>query len=86
MTKKATLENAIRWVKELKANAEPNINIMLVGNKIDLCRDDSEQRQVTTEEGAKVAEEFKAMFAEASAIQDLNVKSAFEDLLQSKRS
>ncbi len=84
ITKKVSFENAERWIKELKANAEPNINIMLVGNKLDLCTEDPSQRQVTNDEGARLAEHYKLMFAESSAVQGVNVRSAFEDLLQSK--
>lgn len=83
ITKKASFENAERWVKDLKANAEPNIIITLVGNKLDLCEEDPRHRQVTPEEGRKFAEKHELLFKESSAFQDLNVKDAFEELLQS---
>lgn len=84
VTKRSTLENAERWIKELKANAEPNINIMLVGNKVDLCEADPKARQVTKEEGQRLADHQRLMFMESSAVEDVNVRSSFEDLLQSK--
>ncbi len=83
VTKRISLENAERWIKELKANAEPNINIMLVGNKIDICKEAPSARQVETEEGSKLAERHGLMFTEASAHQGANVRDAFENLLQS---
>ena len=83
VTKRSSLESAERWLKELKANAEPNINIILIGNKVDICNDDPTARQVTTEEGSKLAERHKLMFTETSAFQDINVRTAFEELLQS---
>lgn len=58
---------------------------MLVGNKLDLVKEDPRARQVETEEGMKLAEKHKMMFMEASAFQDTNVKASFEDLLQSIR-
>ena len=49
--------------------------IVIVGNKSDLKR---EQRQVTSEEGQKLGEEFKCAFTEASARNNENVSKAFE--------
>ncbi len=46
-----------------------------MGNKSDLR---PEQRQVTGEEGKKLAEEFKCAFTEASARYNENVNKAFE--------
>lgn len=36
ISKKLTFENVERWLKELRDHAEPNIVVMLVGNKSDL--------------------------------------------------
>jgi hypothetical protein len=47
MTKHSTYESLERWLKELKDHADPNIVIMLVGNKSDLRH----LRNVTTDEG-----------------------------------
>ena len=49
--------------------------LVIVGNKSDLK---PEQRQVPTEEGKKLAEEFKCGFTEASARLNENVSKAFE--------
>ena len=48
---------------------------MIVGNKSDLR---PEQRQVTSEDGKKLAEEFKCAWTEASARYNENVSKAFE--------
>eukprot|EP00826_Nyctotherus_ovalis_P053711 TRINITY_DN7007_c0_g1_i10.p1 TRINITY_DN7007_c0_g1~~TRINITY_DN7007_c0_g1_i10.p1 ORF type:complete len:138 (-),score=48.14 TRINITY_DN7007_c0_g1_i10:155-568(-) len=82
ITKATSFENAERWVKDLKANAEPNIVIMLVGNKVDACEDNPSIRQVSHEDGEKFAARQGLLFKEASAFQDFNVKNAFEELLQ----
>ena len=86
VTKRATFDNIVHWIKELKASAEPNIIVMLVGNKIDLCAEDTTLRQVTKEEGEKLAKQYNMLFEETSATEDTNVKSAFENLLLSIRS
>ena len=36
LTKSKTFENVQKWLNELKDNAEPNITVMLLGNKSDL--------------------------------------------------
>ena len=83
VTKRSSFDNVIRWLKELKANAEPDITIMIVGNKVDLCEEDPSQRQVTKEEAEKLSASQKTMFEETSAVKNVNVKSTFENLMQS---
>ncbi|KAA6411785.1 MAG: Rheb small monomeric GTPase [Lasallia pustulata] len=67
----------IRVIREkilnhLGANWVP---LVIVGNKSDLK---AEQRQVASDEGRMLAEEFKCAFTEASARLDDNVSKAFE--------
>ena len=52
--------------------------LVIVGNKSDLKR---QQRQVETEDGRRLAKEFKCGFTEASAQQDVNVSEAFQQLI-----
>jgi len=72
------------WVKDLRANAEPSIIIMLVGNKIDVCHENESYRQVLAEDGKKLANRYDLMFEEVSAVDGTNVKRVFEDLIHSK--
>ena len=51
------------------------VPIVVVGNKSDLR---PEQRQVTAEDGKKLADNFQCAFTEASARYDENVVKAFE--------
>ena len=46
VTKEQTFHNAKRWMEELRANAEPDIVIMLVGNKVDLTEKNPTMRKV----------------------------------------
>lgn len=71
-----------RWMEELKEQAEPDIVIMLVGNKVDLCDRNPEVRKITRETGAKFAKDHGLLFEETSAITVVKVKEAFEGLLQ----
>jgi small GTP-binding protein len=52
ISKRLTFENVERWLKELRDHAEPNIVVMLVGNKSDLRH----LRTVPTEEAMSFAE------------------------------
>ena len=62
ISRKETFENIENWLNELKQHGDPNIDMMILGNKTDLV----EQRQVLTEEGRKLAENTKAFFMEVS--------------------
>ena len=69
-------------MEELKYNAEPDIVIMLVGNKIDLCDNNPTMRKVKVEDAKKFAQTHNLLFEEASAITSHNVTDVFEKLLQ----
>jgi len=57
---------------------------MLVGNKLDVCKENPDLRQVKYEEAEKFAKRYELLFKESSAFEDINVKEAFEDLLQGR--
>ncbi|KAF4686805.1 Protein transport protein Sec24D, partial [Perkinsus olseni] len=82
VTRRNTFLNCSKWMEELRQNAEPDIVILLVGNKIDLVEKDPSARQVTTEEATAFAKQNGLFFAEASAVSSVNVKFIFEKLLQ----
>merc|ERR1711959_408368 len=91
ITKEVTFEDVkTMWLEELKANADDNIIIMLVGNKKDL----GHLRDVSTQDGRTFAQQHTLSFIETSAQQpdgekrkladheeSGNVPKAFEDIL-----
>jgi Ras-related protein Rab-11B len=77
ISKKLTFDSIDRWLKELRDHADPNIAIMLVGNKKDL----SHLRAVTTEDAAMYAKTNNLNFIETSALDSSNVEDAFKNLL-----
>jgi len=77
VTSKVTFKNVTRWLNELREMADPDILIMMVGNKCDL----EQQREVATQEAASFAEANKISFLETSALNGQNVTQAFETLL-----
>ena len=75
VTKASSFEKAKSWVKELQRQANPNIVIALVGNKIDLLNetsssssanaetedDDDDDTATTTPEATAAAESLRAV-------------------------
>ncbi|CAK0889737.1 unnamed protein product [Prorocentrum cordatum] len=82
VTKSSTFSNCAKWMEELRQNAEPDIVIMLVGNKFDLAEKNPSDRQVYYDAAAEFARQNGLFFAEASAVTAYNVKHVFEHLLQ----
>ena len=80
ISKHVTFENVERWLKELRDHAEPNIVIMLVGNKSDLRN----RRAVPTEEAMAFAERNSLAFIETSALDASGVDDAFRQILTGK--
>ena len=76
---KESFHNWEKWINDVKSQADPEITIMLVGNKVDKAT--STTREVSTQEGEEYASKFKIMFCETSALADTNVTSAFEELM-----
>lgn len=74
ITRLSSFQNVQRWLKELRDHTDPNIVIMLVGNKLDLSESN---RQVSTEEGGALAEQEGLLFVETSALDSTNVEKAF---------
>jgi Ras-related protein Rab-11A len=77
VSKPSTFENISRWLKELRDHADPNIRIMLVGNKTDL----KHLRAVATEDAQGYAEKEKLSYIETSALEATNVEAAFQMIL-----
>ena len=82
VTKEKTFDNVRTWINALKEQAEPDLVIILVGNKIDLCEKNPQMRKVTKEQAMNFSHENKLLFEETSAITDQNVTEVFEHLLQ----
>lgn len=69
-------------MEEVKEHAEPDIVIMLVGNKLDLCEKNPMERRVSTERAMEFARDNNLLFMETSAFTDVNVRDVFELLVQ----
>ncbi|OIW08308.1 hypothetical protein TanjilG_02984 [Lupinus angustifolius] len=77
VTRTSTFENAVRWLRELRDHTDPNIVVMLIGNKSDLRH----LVAISTEDGKSFAEEESLYFMETSALESTNVENAFTEVL-----
>ena len=77
ITNKKSFENVEKWISDLKANADEDISMILLGNKTDL----EDKRVVTTEEGKNKAEFYNLTFMETSALNGNNIQEAFNELI-----
>ncbi|KAF4381541.1 hypothetical protein F8388_021169 [Cannabis sativa] len=77
VTRHSTFENVARWLKELRDHTDPNIVVMLIGNKSDLRH----LVAVSTEDGKSFAERESLYFMETSALEATNVEGAFTEVL-----
>ena len=79
ITNLQSYENVKNWIAQIREQANPNVVIYLAGNKIDVVE---ELRMVKTEDGQKIADEFKLPFYETSAKSGINVNKIFEELVE----
>jgi len=73
VTNPESLENLKMWVKSIEQHASKTAYRILIGNKSDLV----DKRQITTEKGRELANEFGIQFFETSAKDATSVDEAF---------
>jgi small GTP-binding protein domain len=77
ITRMASFESVGRWLSELKDHASQDLVVMLVGNKTDLHN----LRAVSTQMAKEFADAHKIHFTETSALDNKNVESSFQQLI-----
>lgn len=78
LTRRETFDHIEKWYRELMNNCDNSVKLILVGNKSDL----NHLREVTSLEGRCLAERYKILFLETSALNSNNVHEAFETLIK----
>lgn len=73
---RASFNGIERWRSQLQQHSDPDVVMVLVGNKADLSK-----RAVTTEEGRAFAQSNGMLFIETSAKSGSNVKESFDMLI-----
>ena len=75
---KKTFENIENWLNEIENKKKKNnIPLVLIGNKIDL----EKEREVSFQEGEKLALKYGMQFYECSAKTRININEAFQYLI-----
>ncbi len=72
-----SFKNVALWLKKLKDFADPNIVILLVGNKTDL----KDKREVRFEDASQYANQHRLAIIETSALDCTNVDIAFDRIV-----
>lgn len=79
ITRRATLSQSVNhWLMQLRQHSRKNTTIILVGNKKDL----EQQREVSVEEGKRLAEQNGFALFETSALSGENVRKVFFELVK----
>lgn len=82
ITSRKSFDNLENWINDVKEIAHDNVSLALVGNKIDLER----EREVSYQEGYKLAKAHKMRFTETCAFEATTIEPLFkglaEDVLQ----
>jgi len=73
---KSSFDKVQEWINSIQEYSDKNVQIVLVGNKIDL------EREVSKEEGEKFAESFEIPFFETSAKEDDSIKNVMKKLIE----
>ena len=76
ITKKETFELIGNWLDDIRQNNKMSIGKMLLGNKADL----KDEREVTKEEGEKLAELLQCKYYETSAKTGQNINEALDEI------
>lgn len=76
ITKKETFELIGNWLDDIRQNNKMSIGKMLLGNKADL----EDEREVTKEEGEKLAELLQCKYYETSAKTGQNINEALDEI------
>lgn len=76
ITKETTFESMKTWICELKAHADPDIFICIIGNKCDL----ESHREVRNEDAMKFASTNNLLYFETSALTGYNITEVFQEI------
>lgn len=82
ISSKNTFEETKEYFQQVKREKDgAYIPLLLVGNKIDI----EDKREVTTEKGRELANQFQADFFETSALKKINIDESFFHIVKKIR-
>mmetsp|Transcript_16579 Transcript_16579/g.24940 ORF Transcript_16579/g.24940 Transcript_16579/m.24940 type:complete len:377 (-) Transcript_16579:214-1344(-) len=77
-----TFERVTHWIHNIKKYSNDNVQVLLVGNKIDLRDGDNAPDCVSEKEVKQLANKFGVPYAETSALTADNVESALQSIVR----
>ena len=78
VTNKKSFEGIQNWIKQIKDQVSSKVSVALVANKVD----DKENREISADEGMKLAKENGYPYYEASAKEGINIEECFGDIIK----
>ncbi|KAM9466909.1 ras-related protein Rab-15-like isoform 1-T3 [Clarias gariepinus] len=78
ITSSLSFQNVIKWISDVDEYAPHIVQKILIGNK----HDEEHRRQVTTEQGNKLAKSYGMDFLETSAFTNYNISEAFTQMTE----
>jgi len=76
VTNDQSFKNISRWMEDIKSQSKEGVDVILVGNKVDL----EEKRQVSSSRGQSLADQYGLVYFETSAKINQNVYESFQEL------
>lgn len=82
VTDKRSYLNVRNWMSTIADTAAENVAVLLVGNKIDLRKNENKAKCVPTEEGLRLAREYDIVFLETSVKTGTNLLPSMGKLIR----
>ncbi len=77
VTNRESFNNIRKWINDIESYADPQVKIILIGNK-----SDHKHRSVSQEEGQELAQDLSIPFIEVSSQSGNNIDQAFEIMIE----
>ena len=74
--------NVRDWIASVFKYKDRSIPLVLVGNKLDLCGEEDNQRQVESEAATELAESYQMAYFETSAKADIGVGDLMQHIFK----
>ncbi|CAD8129716.1 unnamed protein product [Paramecium sonneborni] len=82
ITKKATFDQLEEWLDNIRQIADPDVTIMIIGNKLDKVINNDELREVQLEQVKRFADLHKLTFMEISVYSDEDVEKCLTKMVE----
>ncbi|KAM3146791.1 hypothetical protein pb186bvf_000945 [Paramecium bursaria] len=80
VTQEKSFQSVVKWMDDLRYQAEPDVVMLVVGNKLDLIQNNPQARKVEKIDAQNLAQQYNALFLESSAVTGELVSECFETL------